>query len=458
MAAARRAGFSPLKMPEPTKTPSQPSSISSATSAGVARPPAAKVTTGSRPAALTCSTSSTGTRCRLAYAKISSSRIATTVRISEKTERAWRTAWMTFPVPALPLSRIMAAPSAMRRSASPKSWAPQTKGMLKGRLWMWLSSSAAVSTSDSSMQSTQSASSTRDSAKWPMRDLAITGSDVAAITSLIIFGSDIRATPPSRLMSAGMRSSAMTAHAPALSAMRACSPSTTSMITPPCWKTGKARLTAVVPTPSSYGVGCHGALLVGGGSASEVVSTPATLLRKNASHESSLEISGWKQVASRLDCRTATTRSSGSEASTSTPSPRSETAGARIKYERSDTPASAASPLSANCRKRESICRPKALRSTPMLSAPMSGWPVAFSKWSARRIMPAHTPHTGFDAVNVRSGWSRPASMMQWPIAVDSPPGRMSASTSASSSAVRTSMPLTPLCRPIALRCSLKPP
>ena len=43
----------------------------------------------------------------------------------------------------------------------------------------------------------------------------------------------MRATPPSRRMSAGTRSSAMTAAAPASSAIFACSASTTSMMTPP---------------------------------------------------------------------------------------------------------------------------------------------------------------------------------------------------------------------------------
>ena len=43
----------------------------------------------------------------------------------------------------------------------------------------------------------------------------------------------MRATPPSRRMSAGTRSSAMTAAAPASSAIFACSALTTSMITPP---------------------------------------------------------------------------------------------------------------------------------------------------------------------------------------------------------------------------------
>ena len=50
---------------------------------------------------------------------------------------------------------------------------------------------------------------------------------------LIIAGSDIRATPPSRRMSAGTRSSAITAQAPASSAIFASSGVTTSMITPP---------------------------------------------------------------------------------------------------------------------------------------------------------------------------------------------------------------------------------
>ena len=53
IAAARFAGSPDLKMPEPTKTPSQPSCIISAASAGVAIPPAAKLTTGNLPISLT---------------------------------------------------------------------------------------------------------------------------------------------------------------------------------------------------------------------------------------------------------------------------------------------------------------------------------------------------------------------------------------------------------------------
>ena len=52
-------GSPDLKIPEPTKTPSAPSCMQSAASAGVAMPPAVKVTTGSRPFSATHLTSST---------------------------------------------------------------------------------------------------------------------------------------------------------------------------------------------------------------------------------------------------------------------------------------------------------------------------------------------------------------------------------------------------------------
>ena len=60
IAAARFAGSPLLKMPEPTNTPSAPSSIMSAASAGVATPPAAKLTTGSLPLSWTNLTRSSG--------------------------------------------------------------------------------------------------------------------------------------------------------------------------------------------------------------------------------------------------------------------------------------------------------------------------------------------------------------------------------------------------------------
>src|SRR3954453_23418425 len=66
-----------------------------------------------------------------------------------------------------------------------------------------------------------------------MRALAITGMVTASLISSIFEGSAMRATPPAARMSAGTRSSAITAAAPADSATRAWSAVTTSMITPP---------------------------------------------------------------------------------------------------------------------------------------------------------------------------------------------------------------------------------
>ena len=52
--------------------------------------------------------------------------------------RMWVTALDTSPVPASPLERIIAAPSVIRRSASPRLVAPHTKGTVKAHLSMWL--------------------------------------------------------------------------------------------------------------------------------------------------------------------------------------------------------------------------------------------------------------------------------------------------------------------------------
>ena len=49
MACAMSSGLSDLNIPEPTNTPSTPSCIMRAASAGEAIPPAAKLTTGSFP-------------------------------------------------------------------------------------------------------------------------------------------------------------------------------------------------------------------------------------------------------------------------------------------------------------------------------------------------------------------------------------------------------------------------
>ena len=83
------------------------------------------------------------------------------------------------------------------------------------------------------MQSTSRACSTWASTKWPMRTLAMTGMEETSWISRIFSRLAMRATPPSRRMSEGTRSRAITAAAPASSAMRACSALVTSMITPP---------------------------------------------------------------------------------------------------------------------------------------------------------------------------------------------------------------------------------
>ena len=80
-----------------------------------------------------------------------------------------------------------------------------------------------------------------------MRAFAITGIVTAALMPSIISGSLMRATPPSRRMSAGTRSSAITATAPASSAILAWSASTTSMMTPPFNISARPRLTRNVP-------------------------------------------------------------------------------------------------------------------------------------------------------------------------------------------------------------------
>ena len=84
-------------------------------------------------------------------------------------------------------------------------------------------------------------------AKCRIGHLAMTGMDTARMISSIMSGSLIRATPPSARISAGTRSSAITATAPASSAILACSGVTTSMITPPRSISARPRLTRTVP-------------------------------------------------------------------------------------------------------------------------------------------------------------------------------------------------------------------
>jgi len=108
-----------------------------AASAGVAMPPAVNMTTGSSPVDATSRTRSKGAASSLAARYSSSSGREVRRRISSRIVRMCVVALETSPVPASPLERIMAAPSVMRRSASPRLVAPHTKGTVKAHLSMW---------------------------------------------------------------------------------------------------------------------------------------------------------------------------------------------------------------------------------------------------------------------------------------------------------------------------------
>ena len=75
----------------------------------------------------------------------------------------------------------------------------------------------------------------------------MTGMETVSMMPCTMSGSLIRDTPPWARMSAGTRSSAMTATAPASSAIFACSGVTTSMMTPPLSISAMPRLTRAVP-------------------------------------------------------------------------------------------------------------------------------------------------------------------------------------------------------------------
>ena len=94
-------------------------------------PPAEKFGTGSLPFFATHATNSKGAPNSFASCTNSSSPSVVSFFIPLTIARMWRTASTIFPEPASPFVRIMAAPSAMRRSASPRLRAPQTNGTLK---------------------------------------------------------------------------------------------------------------------------------------------------------------------------------------------------------------------------------------------------------------------------------------------------------------------------------------
>src|SRR6266571_4299895 len=108
------------------------------------------------------------------------------------------------------------------------------------------------------MKSTSSACKTSASAKWPIRTLAITGIVTVFMISRITLIDAMRATPPSLRMSDGTRSSAITAQAPAFSAILACSAFVTSIITPPFSISARPTLTRhsfepLLPLPLPFG-------------------------------------------------------------------------------------------------------------------------------------------------------------------------------------------------------------
>ena len=135
IASARWAGLPDLKMPEPTNTPSAPSCIIIAASAGVAMPPAVNSTTGSLPGRgdlldqVVRRLQLLGRDEQLGLVEG-----AAGGGCSARIVRMCRVASTTSPVPASPLERIIAAPSVIRRSASPRSVAPQTNGTVNAAL------------------------------------------------------------------------------------------------------------------------------------------------------------------------------------------------------------------------------------------------------------------------------------------------------------------------------------
>ena len=95
-----------------------------------------KRTTGSFPVSATSFTNAYGACNSLAATYNSSGRSEAKRRISPVMVRICVVAFETSPVPASPLDLIIAAPSLMRRKASPRFVAPQTKGTVKFHLSM----------------------------------------------------------------------------------------------------------------------------------------------------------------------------------------------------------------------------------------------------------------------------------------------------------------------------------
>ena len=103
----------------------------------MAIPPAQNIGTGRRPVPAISRTSATGACSRLAQSNSSALSATVIRRMSPMMERRCRTASTMLPVPASPLERIIAAPSEIRRRASPRLVAPHTNGTVNCHLSMW---------------------------------------------------------------------------------------------------------------------------------------------------------------------------------------------------------------------------------------------------------------------------------------------------------------------------------
>src|SRR6202000_966874 len=165
---------------------------------------------------------------------------------------------------------------------------------------------------------------------------------------------------------------------------------------------------------------------------------PFTMSTKSSWIRGSPVSAGWKDVARRRPCGTATILPACSSVPRiSTSSPACSTQGARMNTARSGGPAI---PVSVMSDSNESTWRPNALRRTVMSIPPNVCCPVAPStRRSASMIMPAQEPRAGGrEDRTLRSGSSISKDAASRHSVVDSPPGMISPSTDSSSSGRRT--------------------
>ncbi len=247
--APRRAGSDDLKIPEPTNTASAPSCIISAASAGVAMPPAAKFGTGQLALSRHEPDELVGRAELLGLGHQLLGRRARSGGGSPPcTARMCRTASTMLPVPASPLVRIIAAPSPMRRSASPRSRQPQTNGTLERELVDVVllvgrrEHLALVDVVDAQRLEHLRLDEVADAALGHHRDRH-RGHDLVDLRRI---GTCARRRPPCGCPPARARAPSRPPR-PASSAIRACSASVTSMITPPLSISARPVLSLSVP-------------------------------------------------------------------------------------------------------------------------------------------------------------------------------------------------------------------